>query len=131
MKGETCNDSPSTGLPPAPQKKQGQAQAQEQIQAQQANDADGAVTTTAKPKFANGDLVMVKNHAWAGKDVNGGIAHIIKVTVRGDGDAVYDARYVVGGTDRGIDEHYIDKHDFQAWPARRDLSKSKYARVRT
>jgi hypothetical protein len=62
--------------------------------------------------FEKGDMVFVESHAWPNRNVLGGIAHIVESYLDGDGDWFYNVKYVIGGSDKGIDAEFVGGYSF-------------------
>jgi hypothetical protein len=62
--------------------------------------------------FEKGELVFVEEHAWSGVNNSEGVASITRAYIDEDGDQVYDIKYVVGGSKRGVLPQYLNRHTF-------------------
>lgn len=62
--------------------------------------------------FKEGDLVYVEHHAWPGWNCEGGIGRIGKSYLNDDGDRLYDIKYVVGRSERGILAEFVYSYSF-------------------
>ena len=62
--------------------------------------------------FADGDFVYVEEHSWARVNNPEGIATVLKAYIDGDGDQVYDIRYVIGGKASGVLPEYLTRYVF-------------------
>jgi hypothetical protein len=62
--------------------------------------------------FEKGDMVFVESHAWPNRNVLGGIAHIVESYRDGDGNWFYNVKYVIGGSDKGIDAEFVGGYSF-------------------
>lgn len=63
-----------------------------------------------KEIFEVGDMVCVAEHAWATVNNEGGIGKVLKAFIDEDGDMVYDIKYIVGGTARGVLAEFVSRH---------------------
>lgn len=73
---------------------------------------DAAQRDPSAPRFKEDDLVYVTEHAWPGVNTSAGIAKVLAACTDADGNAVYDVKYIVGGTKKGIFEKYLSRHCF-------------------
>ncbi len=62
--------------------------------------------------FAADDFVYVEEHSWARVNNPEGIATVLKAYIDGDGDQVYDIRYVIGGRASGVLPEYLTRYFF-------------------
>jgi hypothetical protein len=63
--------------------------------------------------FAQGDLVFVTEHAWSGVNNPKGVAKVVATYLDEDADRVYDIKYIVGGTRKGVLSDYLSLHHFE------------------
>jgi hypothetical protein len=64
-------------------------------------------------RFAQGDLVFVKEHSWSGVNNPEGVAKVVATYLDEDADRVYDIKYIVGGTSKGVLNDYLSLHHFE------------------
>ena len=76
------------------------------------NAVDTSQESPPEPKFKQGDIVYVEEHAWPGVNNSEGVATVLVAYTDADGDGVYDVKYVVGGKTKGILEKYLSRHHF-------------------
>ena len=62
--------------------------------------------------FGKGDLIFVEHHAWPGWNCEGGIGQVSKSYLDEEGDRVYDIKYVVGRSERGISAEFVYSYAF-------------------
>lgn len=73
--------------------------------------SDASVQSDSFAVFEVGDLVMVRSHAWAKKNVEGGVGIIKKRYENDEGQARYDVKYIVGrATAKCIMPEFISHH---------------------
>jgi hypothetical protein len=60
-----------------------------------------------------GDIVFIEEHGWAGVKNASGIASVLVLESRfdDDGDLLYDVKYIIGGTARGVLAEYVSLHN--------------------
>jgi hypothetical protein len=62
--------------------------------------------------FTRGDFVNIEEHGWSGVNNASGVAKVLKSRVDDDGDLLYDVKYVIGHTARGVLAEYVSRHKF-------------------
>jgi hypothetical protein len=62
--------------------------------------------------FTRGEMVFIKEHGWSGVSNACGVAKVLKAYVDDDGDLVYDVKYIVGDTAKGVLAEYVSFHTF-------------------
>ena len=62
--------------------------------------------------FTRGEIVFIQEHGWAGVSNASGVAKVLKSRVDDDGDLLYDVKYIIGRTARGVLAEYVSLHKF-------------------
>jgi hypothetical protein len=62
--------------------------------------------------FKKGDVVYISEHAWSRVNNPAGIATVTKSYIDDDNDQLYDIKYVVGDSRRGVLAKYVSHHEF-------------------
>ncbi len=60
--------------------------------------------------FTRGEMVFIKEHGWSGVNNASGVAKVLKSRVDDDGDLLYDVKYIIGRTARGVLAEYVSRH---------------------
>jgi hypothetical protein len=68
--------------------------------------------TQPSAAFTRGDIVFIEEHGWAGVSNASGAATVLKSRVDDEGDLLYDIKYIIGRTARGVLAEYVSLHSF-------------------
>lgn len=60
----------------------------------------------------NGTLVFIQEHGWPGVSNEAGVAKVLSSKIDEEGDLLYDVKYIVGCTKRGILAEFVSRHFF-------------------
>jgi hypothetical protein len=68
--------------------------------------------TQPQVAFTRGSLVFIEEHGWAGVSNASGVAKVLKSRVDDDDGLLYDVKYIIGRTAKGVLAEYVSRNKF-------------------